>query len=67
MTFPLIPRIGSVGLTTKRLLPVILTADVADGRRYQTRMPLMNAEEVDLSQIAIGAAVTAADLFRKRR
>ena len=47
-----------------RPFPVIFTADVADGRRYQTRKPTINVKKVDLSQKVIGAAMKQSDLSR---
>jgi GxxExxY protein len=46
------------------IFPIIFTADGADDRRYRTRKPLMNAENVDLSQIVIGAAMKVLNTLR---
>ena len=44
-------------LVTLREIPIFLTADVAAGRRYQTRKPPSNVEKVARSQMVIGAAM----------
>ena len=49
-------------LVTLREIPIFLTADVAAGRRYQTRKPLLNVKQVDFRQLMIGAAMKPSDL-----